>query len=139
MTTSADDEDDILGADITKPEAPDAVDHRPLAFGVYKGCTPSQIAETDPGYVDWLWREVKRDGHKVVSEVLARDCAKDPRAAQHVDYQTKLAKANKIRTGQTSREVFPPRANEKFSKPLFGARPRSQMFDDLADEDDIPF
>jgi hypothetical protein len=31
------------------------IDNQPLRFGKYKGQTPNQIAEHDPGYITWLW------------------------------------------------------------------------------------
>lgn len=49
------------------------MDHTPVSFGQYKGQTPSQIAEHDPGYIVWL--SENRDN--VVSDVLARTCMED--------------------------------------------------------------
>lgn len=47
------------------------LDHAPLPVGQYKGQTPSQIAEHDPGYLLYL---AQKADWKVASEVLLRDC-----------------------------------------------------------------
>jgi len=35
------------------------IDNTPLTFGKYKGITPSYLAETDPSYLIWAYRNVK--------------------------------------------------------------------------------
>lgn len=50
------------------------MDTQPLTFGKYKGTTPEQLCKSDPGYVEWLRKEVKP---KVVSYRLYLEaCAK---------------------------------------------------------------
>ena len=56
------------------------LDHTPLSFGKYKGKTPSEVAEGDPGYIVWLydtWADQRRP--QLVSKALADDCRHDVR------------------------------------------------------------
>lgn len=47
------------------------VDHTPLPVGVYRGQTPSQVAEHDPAY---LIHMAETCSWKVASDVLIRTC-----------------------------------------------------------------
>lgn len=48
----------------------------PLTFGKYKGQSPDEIAEHDPGYVVWLYENIKP---RVVGRDLALACERDVR------------------------------------------------------------
>jgi len=50
------------------------LDHTPLDFGQYKGQTPSQIAEHDPGYIVWV---AKTFTNRKVSPALVKACKED--------------------------------------------------------------
>ena len=63
--------------DVNQPFADpsgEQLDHKPLAFGKYKGKTPSHIAEIDESYIVWLYENVKP---KQCSRVLYEDCLSD--------------------------------------------------------------
>lgn len=47
-------------------------DNTPLAFGKYKGKSPGEVAEIDPGYIVWLYAETDRKG--ICSKALYRAC-----------------------------------------------------------------
>lgn len=64
---------DLLGAPL--PTADD-MDHTPLDRGKYRGRTPDQISQIDPGYIVWLYETVKP---LKCSEVLYRDCRDETR------------------------------------------------------------
>jgi hypothetical protein len=48
------------------------LDHTPVQFGKYKGKTPSDIADEDPGYIIWM-SEQKGLSDKV-SALLVKTC-----------------------------------------------------------------
>lgn len=50
------------------------LDHTPLKQGKYKGQTPSQVAEHDPGYIVWMSEHFTE---KLVSDLLARTCLEE--------------------------------------------------------------
>lgn len=50
------------------------LDHTPVNFGQYKGQTPSQIAEHDPGYLVYM---ASNKSEKFVSDTLVNDCIKE--------------------------------------------------------------
>lgn len=50
------------------------LDHTPMKQGKYRGQTPSQIAEHDPGYIVWLSEHFTE---KLVSDLLARTCLEE--------------------------------------------------------------
>lgn len=58
-------------------------DHLPLVFGKYKGKTPSEVAETDPSYIVWMFDNVKN--YPTCSKVLRDDCERDAREAESDD------------------------------------------------------
>ena len=35
------------------------LDRTPLTFGKHKGQTPEEVADTDPGYIVWLYENVE--------------------------------------------------------------------------------
>ena len=35
------------------------LDHTPLPFGKYKGKTPDEVSEDDPGYIKWVYENIK--------------------------------------------------------------------------------
>lgn len=49
-------------------------DQIPLTFGKYKGRTPVEVANDDPGYIAWLYVNVPG----TVSQDLAVACDQDP-------------------------------------------------------------
>ena len=49
-------------------------DQTPLRFGKYKGSTPKEIAEFDPGYIVWLYDTIKPS---VCSKALAQECEEE--------------------------------------------------------------
>ncbi len=48
-----------------------ALDKTPLTFGKYRGLSPDEISETDPGYIVWMYNTVKP---KKCSNWLASVC-----------------------------------------------------------------
>lgn len=52
----------------------EALDHKPMEFGKYKGRTPSEIADFDPGYIVWLYNSIDP---KRCSRLLADACEED--------------------------------------------------------------
>lgn len=54
------------------------LDKKPLTFGKYKGLTPDEVSETDPGWVIWAHDNVK---WPVCSEYLYEVC-KDEKAGK---------------------------------------------------------
>lgn len=52
------------------------LDNEPLRFGKYKGQTPEEIAEHDPGYIVWLYDTIKP---RLCSKELALACESDER------------------------------------------------------------
>jgi hypothetical protein len=73
----------VLGIKMVRPKiigkypvhkSDEEYDHTPLDFGKYKGQTPSQVAEHDPGWIVYIAgvRNIK-----FASETLINDCKKD--------------------------------------------------------------
>jgi len=60
----------------SKAEEPD---FRPLTFGKYKGKTPEEVAQIDPSYVCWMYKEVKPTP---CSLALKNECEQDVRELQ---------------------------------------------------------
>ena len=59
-----------------KEKESDAV---PFYFGKYVGLTPDQIAEQDPGWLVWAYRNIKRKrayGYPICSTELFERCEK---------------------------------------------------------------
>lgn len=54
--------------------AADELDHTPLHRGKYIGQTPSDVAESDPGYIAWAYETWTP---KPCSELLYKECLKD--------------------------------------------------------------
>jgi hypothetical protein len=52
-----------------------ALDHTPLTFGKYKGQTPDEVSENDPGWIVWAYDNVKN--RKVCSKTLRDACKND--------------------------------------------------------------
>lgn len=59
---------------VFKGSTPEDRDHWRLNRGKYRGKTPSEVAEIDPGYVVWIAENW--DDHPV-SDALVRDCKRD--------------------------------------------------------------
>ena len=65
-----------------------ALDHTPLRFGKYKGQTPDEISEHDPGYIVWMFDTIK--DRKNCSQTLANACRGDKaNQARHKQEVTK--------------------------------------------------
>lgn len=50
------------------------LDKTPLTFGKYKGQTPDEISESDPGYIVWMYKNVK---WPTCSKFLFESCQED--------------------------------------------------------------
>lgn len=50
------------------------IDNIALSFGKYKGQTPNEIGNTDPGYIVWLYENLE---NKVCSNELYKACEMD--------------------------------------------------------------
>lgn len=48
-----------------------SIDETPLTFGKYSGRRPVSVAKRDPGYIIWLWENVKPS---IVSKALVQEC-----------------------------------------------------------------
>lgn len=58
---------------------PVSLDETPLPFGKWKGRTPEQVADVDPGYIMWLYENVQP---KRCSRGLYLACEMDVREAE---------------------------------------------------------
>lgn len=63
-----------LEAELAKKQP--ELDNTPLTFGKYEGLTPTQIADSDPSYIIWMWENLK--GSKC-SDTLYEDCVTELR------------------------------------------------------------
>lgn len=52
-----------------------ALDHTPLTFGKYRGRTPDDVSEDDPGYICWMYDNVKNK--PTCSRTLYEVCLSD--------------------------------------------------------------
>lgn len=52
------------------------VDDTPLTFGKYKGRTPDDIADDDPGYIVWAYETI---GNHICSKAMYDYCIKECR------------------------------------------------------------
>lgn len=52
----------------------DKLDHTPLDFGKYRGKTPNEVAEINPGYIVWMFENVDRE---TCSQLLYLECGGD--------------------------------------------------------------
>lgn len=54
------------------------LDHTPITFGKYRGKTPSEIADADPGYIIWCYEAWAQGGRKPpCSKLLYKACQAD--------------------------------------------------------------
>jgi hypothetical protein len=54
------------------------LDNKPLPWGKYKGRTPGDVAEEDPGYIVWLWGNCKDNlAAPLCSQALYEACKKE--------------------------------------------------------------
>jgi hypothetical protein len=75
-----------------KQTAAEKLDHTPLTFGQYRGKTPAEIAEENPGYIKWMYETVKNKS--TCSQALYKDCAAEVSAIrEHDDEEEQLAAA----------------------------------------------
>lgn len=58
----------------------EGLDFRPLTFGKYRGKTPEQVAEIDPSYICWMYKEIKPTP---CSQALKNDCEQELRESEN--------------------------------------------------------
>jgi hypothetical protein len=56
------------------------LDFRPLTFGKYRGKTPEQVAEIDPSYVCWMYKEVKPTPCSLALQVVCENEVRESKA-----------------------------------------------------------
>lgn len=64
------------------------LDDTPLAFGKYKGKTPNEVAEINPGYIVWMYENIERENctHRLYKECGAQQISQ-ARAYIYTDYE----------------------------------------------------
>lgn len=59
--------------ELDTPMGGEDIDNTPLTFGKYKGDTPDEISEHDPGYIIWMAENIKE---QYCSDALYQFCQK---------------------------------------------------------------